>query len=133
MNECLICRIIRKEEQIDLSYEDAYTVAFLYTSPIAAGHTIVAPKMHFADIFDAEQGALAAVMKTVQVVSQKMRNEQGASGVNLVSNNGRVAGQEVPHFHVHIVPRREGDKLGLVSFSGNLVSNSSGFHQPNTA
>jgi len=113
MQNCLICRIIRKEEQVNLIYEDADTVAFPFMYPLTEGHTIIAPKKHFADIFDAEPKSLAKMMEVVQAVSQKMRLGLGINAVNLINNSGEVAGQDVFHFHMHIIPRREGDQLNL--------------------
>jgi histidine triad (HIT) family protein len=113
MQGCLVCRVIRRVEPVTLIYEDNDTVAFLFQFPLTEGHTIVCPKKHFADIFDAESRSLAKVMVVVQAVSRKMLNELGIEGVNLVNNSGQAAGQDVFHFHMHIIPRREGDQLNL--------------------
>ena len=113
MQNCLICRIIRKKERVDLIYEDATTVAFTFMFPLTEGHTIVAPKKHFADIFEADRKSLAKMTEVVQAVSQKMRAALGINAVNLINNSGQIAGQDVFHFHMHIIPRRQRDQLNL--------------------
>ena len=113
MHDCLVCRIIRKEERVNLIYEDADTVVFPFMFPLTEGHLIVAPKQHFADIFEADPESLAKMMTVVQTVSQRMRLALGINAVNLINNSGQAAGQDVFHFHMHIVPRRPGDQLNL--------------------
>ena len=81
--------------------------------PLTVGHAIVAPKKHFEDIFDADPDGLGKLITVVQVVSQRMRSALGIRGVNLINNSGQIAGQDVFHFHMHIVPRRERDQLNL--------------------
>jgi histidine triad (HIT) family protein len=94
-------------------YEDADTVVFPFMFPLTEGHLIVAPKQHFADIFEADPESLAKMMTVVQTVSQRMRLVLGINAVNLINNSGQAAGQDVFHFHMHIVPRRPGDQLNL--------------------
>ncbi len=112
-NDCLVCRIVRKEEPVRLIYEDADVVVFPMMFPLTEGHTMVAPKKHFSDIFEADAQSLAKVMTTAQAVARKMKSALGVNAVNLINNSGALAGQDVFHFHVHVIPRRRGDRLNL--------------------
>jgi len=113
MHDCLVCRIIRKEEPVGLIYEDADTVVFPFMFPLTEGHVIVAPKQHFADIFEADPESLAKMMAVVRAVSRKMRLALGINAANLINNSGQTAGQDVFHFHMHVIPRRPADQLNL--------------------
>jgi histidine triad (HIT) family protein len=116
--ECLVCKIIKKEPlgedpPIPLIFEDSDTIAFPMWYPLSKGHVIVCPKKHFSDIFDADSGSLSKTLETTQKVALKMKFALGVSAVNLINNSGKIAGQDVFHFHIHIIPRRKGDKLNL--------------------
>ena len=98
------------EVPASLVYEDERTVAFLDVSPRARGHTLVIPKRHtttFTDLSEEEVGKLFAAVRTV---AARLTQELGAAGVNIGLNSGEVAGQVVPHVHVHVLPRYEGEE-----------------------
>lgn len=113
MSNCLVCQIVRREEPANLIYEDSDSSAFLHRFPLTIGHTIVAPKKHFADIFEADPESLSRLMLVVKVVSNRMKAALGIDAVNLINNSGEPAGQDVFHFHIHIIPRTRGDRLDL--------------------
>lgn len=100
-------KIIRREIPADILYEDEDTLAFLDIAPNAPGHTLVIPKKPFVNIFDIDDETLAAVIRTVRKVAPAVRDAVGAKGVHINSNHGEEAGQVVPHFHFHIIPRRD--------------------------
>lgn len=110
---CLVCRIISREEPVPLIYEDADTIVFPMWYPLTKGHTMVCPKNHYSDIFDADAESLSKVLATTQKIVHRMRAVLGVNSVNLINNSGKFAGQDVFHFHIHIIPRRKGDKLNL--------------------
>lgn len=101
-------------------YEDEDTMAFLDTNPSAPGHTIVISKYHKSNILELDEHELVAVFKAVQKVTEKIQKNMKPDGFNIGINHGNVAGQRVPHFHVHIIPRFKDDKGGMIQM---VVSN----------
>lgn len=106
---CIFCKIIRGEIPSTRVFEDEHTLAFLDIGPLVKGHTLVIPKQHFDSLRDAAPEAAAQVMVTAQKIARAQLNGLGADGVNIHQANGRVAGQVVPHLHVHVVPRFKDD------------------------
>lgn len=110
----LFTRIANGEIPSAKIYEDDHTFAFLDINPASRGHTLVIPKSEFPDLFSAPPDILAAVARTTQLVAQALRAALKPDGLNIVQNNGKAAGQEIFHYHVHLIPRWEGDSaLGL--------------------
>lgn len=111
MDTCLFCRIIAKELPASIVYEDEDMIGFLDIKPVNPGHTLVVPKKHSDGFHDADPGTLQKLI----VVAQRIARGLVAAGIceafNLEENNGAIAGQLVPHLHLHIVPRRAGDGL----------------------
>ena len=112
MQDCLFCKIVSKEIPNHTVYEDANVLAFLDIHPCSKGHTVVVPKKHFADLsemsvadWQAMRGGLAGSFAKVQKVLNP-------DGINLGINNGKAAGQAVPHIHWHLIPRWEKDGGG---------------------
>ena len=94
-------------------YEDAATLAFLDINPASAGHTLVISKAEYPDLFDIPLETLVAVHATVQKVALTIRALLAPDGMNIVQNNGTASGQTIFHYHVHIIPRWEGDGVML--------------------
>lgn len=90
-------------------YEDQSTLAFMDISPASRGHTLVISKDEHADLYSIPLETLAAVTQTVQRVARGLRAALQPDGINIIQNNGAAAGQTVFHYHVHIIPRWEGD------------------------
>lgn len=90
-------------------YSDARTYAFLDISPASRGHALVIPRDAYPDIFALPPDLLAAVAQTVQRVALAIRAALRPDGINIVQNNGAAAGQTVLHYHVHLIPRWDGD------------------------
>lgn len=109
MADSIFTKIINHDIPADIIYEDEHTVAFLDISPVNKGHTLVVPKTPFENIFDGDEALLGHMMKVAKKLSPIIMDAVGAEGVNLVMNNGAVAGQEVFHAHLHIIPRHKGD------------------------
>ena len=106
MDKNVFMKIIDRELPAHIIYEDDETLAFLDIGPVSDGHTLVIPKKPYTNIFDIDDETLAAVMRTVRKVAPAVRDAVGAKGVHINSNHGEEAGQEVPHFHFHIIPRK---------------------------
>jgi diadenosine tetraphosphate (Ap4A) HIT family hydrolase len=109
--DCVFCKIARGEAEASVVYEDGASIAFLDTHPIAEGHTLVAPKQHYVDVFDIEPHALEKLILSTKTVAQKIRDLLHADGVNMLHASGEAAEQTVFHFHIHVIPRKEGDKV----------------------
>jgi len=104
-------------------YEDEYTIALLDIANDVDGHTVVIPKKHVNNILDCDIETLMHLMNTVKLVSNHYVNNCGFQGVNLLNANGVEAQQSVPHFHIHIIPRKKNDGIDAwPTFKGILQS-----------
>jgi histidine triad (HIT) family protein len=110
---CIFCQIVVGEIPAEIIDEDDRTVAFMDINPATRGHALVVPRRHAVDLLDVDHSDLAAVAVTSQRVAARMPERLGADGVNLLNSCGRAAWQTVFHFHVHVIPRYEGDPLRL--------------------
>jgi len=113
MQDCIFCKIVKGVVPSSNVYEDDHTFAFLDINPVARGHTLVIPKNHCQDIFDMKEEDAQAVMLTAKRVASAIMHSLGAAGVNLLNSNKKAAGQEVFHYHIHIIPRYENDGVHL--------------------
>ncbi len=120
MLDCLFCKIVAKTIPSSFVYEDENIYAFLDTKPVNPGHVLVIPKKHFEGFQDADETSL----KQLILVTQKIARALILSGIciafNLQENNGVIAGQVIPHLHLHIVPRQPDD--GLKHWPGTLYA-----------
>ena len=107
--DCLFCKIISGEIPSYRVYEDEAVYAFLDINPASEGHTLVAPKKHFDSFTDLGAEDVAAPFEAARKVTLALEKAFSANGMNIGVNNGEVAGQEVPHVHVHVIPRKKGD------------------------
>ncbi|WP_433713718.1 HIT family protein [Nocardia sp. CA-084685] len=119
MNDCVFCRIAAGQAPATKVYEDDTLCAFLDIRPIARGHTLVIPKRHASELTDLDADSVAHLFRAGHRLALAIRrSELAADGANLVLNDGTAAFQTVPHVHLHVVPRRHGDKL---SFAAGLL------------
>jgi len=109
MADCIFCRIVAGQIPAAKIHEDAETLVFLDIHPLAEGHALVIPKRHAVRVQDLPDAAAAALARAIAVATRKQAAALGAEGATLAVNDGPAAGQEVPHVHVHVVPRRKGD------------------------
>lgn len=98
-------KIIARQIPADIVYEDETVIAFLDINPVRKGHTLVVPKKKFENIFDGDAETLGTMMGVAQKVARAILKATGAHGVNILMNNGHAAGQDVPHAHMHVIPR----------------------------
>ena len=111
MSGCIFCRIAVGEVPSRKIFEDEHTLAFLDIAGDVDGHILVIPKAHVGSILDCGGETLAQVMGTVKRVSDHLVENCGYDGVNLLNASGEAAGQSVPHFHIHLIPRKAGDGI----------------------
>jgi histidine triad (HIT) family protein len=111
MCECLFCKIVDKKIPAEKVYEDNNFFAFLDINPAGKlkGHTLVVPKKHYETIFDINEKTLEELIIIVKKVSMAVKEVSGATGINILQNNHKSAGQLVNHLHFHIIPRIEED------------------------
>lgn len=111
--DCPFCRIVRRELAAAIVHEDEETLALLDLHPATRGHTLVLPKRHVEDIFSMPEELGVELMATAVKVARTLNERLGLVGLNLVQANGAPAGQTIFHFHLHLVPRYDGDSVVL--------------------
>jgi len=111
--DCIFCKIVAGELPATIVDEDERTISFMDISPATRGHALVIPREHSADLLTVEREDLTAVTLGARRLAGRMKERLGADGVNLLNSCGAVAFQTVFHFHVHVIPRYEGDSLRL--------------------
>jgi histidine triad (HIT) family protein len=111
--DCLFCKIAAGELPATIVAEDDRTIAFMDIHPATRGHALVIPRAHARDLYAVDPDDLAAVAVAAQQLATRVRDNLGADGVNLLNSSGAAAWQTVFHFHVHVIPRYEGDPLRL--------------------
>lgn len=111
VDDCVFCRIIKGEIPCTKIYEDDKILAFLDIAPFNPGHTVIVPKDHHHSITTLGQDYLTAIITLAPAIGTALMRATGAEGFNIVQNNGRVAGQTVPHVHFHVIPRFADDDV----------------------
>jgi histidine triad (HIT) family protein len=111
--DCLFCKIVAGEIPSTRVDEDERTVAFMDINPATRGHALVIPRRHAKNLLEIEAEDLAATVAAAQRLARTLSERLGADGVNLLNSCGAAAWQTVFHFHIHVIPRYEGDPLRL--------------------
>lgn len=110
-DQCIFCKIANGEIPSATIYEDEDFRVILDMGPAAKGHALLLPKKHFSNLFELEDEIAGKALKVAKKVAEKMTKALDCDGFNLVQNNGEVAGQTVFHFHIHLIPRYQGDGI----------------------
>jgi histidine triad (HIT) family protein len=111
--ECIFCKIAAGELPARIVAEDERTVCFMDINPATRGHALVIPRNHARDLLSVATDDLHAVAVAAQRLAARMSERLGAAGVNVINSCGSAAWQTVFHFHLHVIPRYEGDPLKL--------------------
>ena len=111
--DCLFCKIVAGEIPATIVASDERTVSFMDINPATRGHALVVPRAHARDLLEIEPEDLAAVAHAGQRLARTAKTVLEADGVNLLNSCGADAWQTVFHFHLHVIPRYEGDPLRL--------------------
>lgn len=111
MENCLFCKIAKKELSANIVYEDKDIIAFLDISPINPGHTLVVPKKHSENIYGMDEATLKKASVAIKRVAIAVKKGTNADGINIGMNNESFAGQVIMHSHFHIIPRFAKDNL----------------------
>ncbi len=118
MPDCIFCRIVKGELPCYKLYEDDSVISFLDIFPVQPGHALVVPKRHSADIFDTDEETMKRMIAAAKKLAPAVVKGAKAEAINIGMNNGEAAGQEVPHAHLHVIPRYKDD--GLKTWGKNL-------------
>ena len=111
--DCIFCKIVAGELPATIVDEDERTLSFMDIAPATRGHALVVPREHSPDLLSIDADDLAAVGLAAQRLARRAKDRLGADGVNLLNSCGAVAFQTVFHYHVHVIPRYEGDPVRL--------------------
>jgi histidine triad (HIT) family protein len=111
--DCIFCKIVAGELPATIVAEDELTVSFMDINPATRGHALVVPRRHARDLLSVDPEDLRAVALAAQGLAGRMTERLEARGVNLINSCGAVAWQTVFHFHMHVIPRYQGDPLVL--------------------
>ncbi len=109
VGSCIFCAIVAGEAEAFVIGSSPTAVAFLDIAPLSRGHTLVVPTRHVTDLLEGGADVLHEVAPLVEETARLLVGRLGADGLNLFQSTGTAAGQEVPHFHVHLVPRWRDD------------------------
>lgn len=113
MDNCIFCKIIAGDIPSATIYEDDKFKVILDRFPGNQGHALILPKEHYANIFEIDEDTASELFRLAVKVAKNMKNVLGFEALNVVQNNGSLAGQTVHHFHLHLIPRYEGDKVNI--------------------
>ena len=111
MENCIFCRIASGEIPSATVLETPEVRVIADIAPAAFGHMLVLPKIHAADVTELPEEYVAAAAKAAKRVAMALQKALQPDGINILQNNGEAAGQTVPHYHVHVIPRRKGDSF----------------------
>lgn len=112
-NDCIFCKIAAGEIPSATLYEDDDFRVILDLGPASKGHALILPKEHYRNLYDIDEEILTKAVLLAKKMVKKMTDVLGCDGYNIVQNNEPCAGQTVFHFHMHLIPRYEGDKVDL--------------------
>jgi histidine triad (HIT) family protein len=114
MADCVFCKLVARQIPASIVYEDEATLAFMDLGQVNPGHVLVACRAHAENIYALEDAQAAAVFRTAARVARAVRDAFGPPGLSIYQANGAPAGQTVFHFHLHVLPRHDGDGMQLV-------------------
>ena len=126
-DDCIFCKIIKGDIPSYTVYEDDDFKAFLDINPITNGHVLLVPKTHYKDLFEMPEEMIMKIYKTVLKINDKLKDKLDMEGLTLIQNNG--LGQDVKHYHLHLVPRYPHDDIKYLSNEKQLVEPGDVFNQ----
>jgi len=109
--DCIFCKIVRGEIPASVVFEDDVCMAFMDIFPVKTGHCLLIPKKHYTNMLDVDPDVVAHLAKRLSELTRKVNTAMKPDGVLNVVANGPGAGQEVPHLHIHVIPRNHDDEF----------------------
>ena len=123
-HHCTFCDIINGAGEVSVCYEDSIALAFMDIQPVNSGHVLVVPRRHFESFEDLPHEVALHLFEVAMKLEPAVRAVTKAQGMNVVVNSGRAAGQDVFHYHVHLIPRKLGDGFDIpLPFPGSDMPN----------
>ena len=120
MSHCTFCDRIRGAAEVSVCHEDSDAIAFMDIQPVNNGHVLVVPREHYESLLDVPEEIGMHLFKVTMRLANAVRIVTGSDDLNIVVNSGQAAGQDEPHYHVHIIPRRHGDGFDIpLPFNGS--------------
>ena len=119
-DDCIFCKLANGEIPTNALYEDDIVKVIFDLGPATRGHVLVIPKEHFDNVFSMDEKTAAHVFVVASRVAKALYSELGCDGMNILQNNGEIAGQTVFHFHMHIIPRYKDDAVNIKWTAGKL-------------
>lgn len=122
VHHCIFCDLINGAGEVSMCYEDSSAMAFMDIQPVNLGHVLVVPREHHENMSDIPPELAMHLFDVALRLSPVVRRLNGAEDMNLVVNSGAAAGQDVFHYHVHLIPRRAGDGFDIpLPFAGSTM------------
>jgi histidine triad (HIT) family protein len=119
---CTFCDLIHGAAEVSICHEDSDAIAFMDIQPVNNGHVLVVPRAHYESLLDVPEEIGLHLFKVTMRLANAIRKVTGCNDLNIVVNSGAAAGQDEPHYHVHIIPRREGDGFDVpLPFGGSQM------------
>jgi|KBSMisStandDraft_5_1062788.scaffolds.fasta_scaffold981442_1 histidine triad (HIT) family protein len=119
---CTFCDMIHGAAEVSICHEDSRAIAFMDVQPVNNGHVLVVPREHYESVADIPRDLALHLFKLTIDLGAAIRRVSGTEALNIVVNSGTAAGQDEPHYHVHIIPRREGDGFDIpLPFGGSAM------------
>jgi histidine triad (HIT) family protein len=113
MSDCVFCRIVARQIPATVVHEDEHTLAFMDLGQVNPGHVLLAVKKHAENLYALDDEQAGAVLRAAAQVARAIRDAFAPQGLSVYQANGKAAGQTVFHYHVHLVPRHDGDGMAL--------------------
>lgn len=111
--DCIFCKIVSGEIPSETIYENSKIKVIMDIAPANKGHVLILPKEHFDNIYDIDTATAGELFQLAAMTARALKSVLDCDGMNILQNNGTVAGQTVFHFHMHIIPRYEGDTVNV--------------------
>ena len=111
--DCIFCRIISGEIPSTTIYENSKFKVIMDIAPANKGNVLILPKEHYDNIYDIDTATAGELFELAVMTARALKSVLDCDGMNILQNNGTVAGQTVFHFHMHIIPRYEGDTVNI--------------------
>jgi histidine triad (HIT) family protein len=119
---CIFCDLIRGAAEVSVCYEDAQALAFMDIQPVNAGHVLIVPRAHYETLHDVPHAVAMHLFDVAMKIAPVIRTIARADDMNIVVNSGPAAGQNIFHYHVHLIPRTAGDGFDIpLPFDGSQM------------
>ena len=119
-DDCIFCKIANGEIPSACIYENKEFRVILDVGPATRGHVLILTKEHYDNIFEIDAETAGRLFSLASVVARAMKKTLNCDGMNILQNNGTIAGQTVFHFHLHLIPRYEGDQVKVTWPQGEI-------------